>query len=562
MRSIQLTATAASCAVLASLAACTNEPTLSRAEQISQTVAALRVNDPTLRADWSEERGRVVLLGQLEQAGSGDASDVARRFLVARSIPRRSEGTDYALVVVSAEDDQSGWHHVTFNQTYRGVPVWGKEIVVHIDAGGVVTGVNGRYMPEATQLETRAGLDAADAVSLALASGGPGTARTPALAEPTLVVYEKDDVYRLAWMFTLPGTAADGGPAEWRFFVDAQTGQILDRSNRIRTVAAIGTGLDCDLVERPLNVFTENDVFLLDDVTRVSTGGSEIHTLVPGGEFSTDPDGSWLDTQLPVRDSQQAEATIHHWLGQSYDRLRALTGREGWDDAGLAIVAFAHFPDNNAFWSTDRQSVTFGASEGSTYRAFGCANDVIAHEFMHGVVAFTAALDDGLEADALNESFADIFAAMVDSGDWYMGEGVFQDGMHALRDLANPSAGEDPDHYDDITDEEHSASLITSHAFFLAGEGLRLTTPTGYDCDVSLGRTAAFQHFFHALDHFLTPGSDMHELADTVSFIAANNLAQGQPERADVFDEAFRRVGLSDGSRPLACAEPWILTAL
>ncbi|MCG8460687.1 MAG: M4 family metallopeptidase, partial [Holophagales bacterium] len=459
--------------------------------------------------------------------------------------------------------DRVGWKHVTFDQLYRGIPVWGKQLTVHIDSEGQIHSINGQYMPQSVRVGTETKIHAADAIAIAAGAGGPGSAGSSPYSDPEIVIYEKDGVYRTAWLFVLPGTDAAGGPAEWRFFVDAVTGQVLDRSNRVRTVRADGIGLDCDIESRPLNAFEENGTFQLRDVLRTDNGGSEIHTLVPGGGFSTDDDADWNQTEIPVRTSQQAEVNIHYWLGLSYDRLRTLTGREGWDDQGLRIAAAAHFPGlNNARWLPSRQALVFGESTGDTFRAFGCANDIIAHEFMHGVIEFTAKLDNGRDANAMNESFADMLGLVVDSEDWLMGEGSFQNGTSAHRNIADPPQLGDPKHYDDISGNAHDSSNITSHAFFLAAEGLRHTGNSGYTCDVSLGRDTTFQHFFYTLENFLTTSSDMPELAQAVSVTATSILASGRPERADVFDEAFRRVGLSPGGRQLACAEPWLWLGL
>jgi len=555
-------ATLFSLSVLTIVTACTNEQTPSIVGQDqAKILATLRQQDPALIVDWNQQQGRIILLGRLGSGASEDVASMAHSFLVENAIPRRIEGVDYKLLVSREQKDKNGWSHVSFDQSYRGIPVWGKQLIVHVDSQNVVAGVNGHYMPEEIDVDTRTALDGSEAIALALAASGPGDTRGPEFSKPQLVIYEKDGIYRMAWKFTLPGTSAAGGPAEWRFFVNAVTGQILDRFNRVRTIATEGTGLDCDLVGRQLNTFDADNLSRLQDTTR-NTAGSEIHTRVPGGDFSNDADGNWNETQFPVRNSQQPEVSIHYWLGQSYDRLKELTGREGWDNQGLRIKGIAHyFDENNAYWFPNELTVAFGGSEGSKYRAFSCANDIIAHEFMHGVIEFTAQLDNGRDANAMNESFADMFASMVDMDDWLLGEGASQSGKSAFRDIGDPTRLGHPDHYNDIPDAAHKASNITSHAFYLASEGLRHTSSTNYTCDVSLGRRVAFKHFYYVLDNFLSTSSDMPELANAVTFTAASILARGQSERADVFEEAFRRVGLSSGGKTLACVEPWVWMA-
>jgi hypothetical protein len=54
----------------------------------------------------------------------------------------------------------------------------------------------------------------------------------------------------------------------------------------------------------------------------------------------------------------------------------------------------------------------------------------------------------------------------------------------------------------------------------------------------------------------------MGELAEAVTFTAGTILPQGRGERADVFAESFRRVGLGSGGKDLACVEPWVWMSL
>lgn len=552
-----LTGTLAAFAIIAIAAGCA-APQAERAADGSRPPAleTLLRRDPDAQASWNTETGDIEIFGRL---GRLEAGTTARDFLVRLDVPRPVAGTDYDLVVDRERTDTAGWRHVTFRQEIDGLPVWGRRLTVHIDADGQVAAINGRYVPERVTVEPRVSVDAGDAVSAAAvdARRAPGTAEYPPLAEPELVVHEGGGVYRTAWTFVMKGTDADGGPAEWRYFVDALTGAVLERFNEVRTAAASGEGIDCDLATRPLNLFGQDDVFRMRDDTRSDRGGSEIHTRVGGGDFAEDDDGAWDETEFPVRDGDQAEVSIHYWLGEAYDRLFELTGREGWDDGGFRIEAFAHYPgENNAYWFPNDRRVAFGESQGSRFRAFGCANDVVAHEFMHGVVHYTAGFGNKRDANAMDESFADMLGVMVDRGDWFMGEGTFQ-GSGAHRDIANPGAAGHPDHYSDANGSAHDNSNITSHAFYLAAEGLRHTGDSGYRCDVSLGREVTFGHFYYALENFLQPDSTMPHLAIYVDYIAKTVLGVGREERADVFAEAFRRVGLGDAGRELACGQPW-----
>ena len=81
--------------------------------------------------------------------------------------------------------------------------------------------------------------------------------------------------------------------------------------------------------------------------------------------------------------------------------------------------------------------------------------DILTHEFTHAVIGDTSQLVYVSQSGALNESYADIMAAIADqereealgkATDWLVGEGK-TDGTGAIRDLSDPpSLGGQPDH--------------------------------------------------------------------------------------------------------------------
>ena len=61
---------------------------------------------------------------------------------------------------------------------------------------------------------------------------------------------------------------------------------------------------------------------------------------------------------------------------------------------------------------------------GRSFAPLAGALDVAAHEMTPGVIEKTVRLEYLFQSGALNESLADVFAAMVDSDDWLIGEDV------------------------------------------------------------------------------------------------------------------------------------------
>lgn len=79
-------------------------------------------------------------------------------------------------------------------------------------------------------------------------------------------------------------------------------------------------------------------------------------------------------------------------------------------------------------------------------------DDIVAHEFTHGVTKYESALAYSGESGAINESFSDIWGELVDltygsdspSDDWLIGEGS---SIGVIRDMDEPHTYGDPEIY-------------------------------------------------------------------------------------------------------------------
>src|SRR4029450_7490918 len=101
--------------------------------------------------------------------------------------------------------------------------------------------------------------------------------------------------------------------------------------------------------------------------------------------------------------------------------------------------------------------------------------DIYAHEFTHGVTEHTCDLVYEFQPGALNESYSDVFACMVD-GNWTIGEGR---ASGASRGLAGPTLFGQPERMstflsttiDDDQGGVHTNSGIPNKAAFLISQG-------------------------------------------------------------------------------------------
>lgn len=165
--------------------------------------------------------------------------------------------------------------HVLYQQYHAGKPISGAWIRVDIDKDGRVFNILSDLIPEAAMARTRlaearrAGVTRrrqlsegeADARAVEAAEAGPGDAVKVLLKE--LVYYPRDGVPILTWKVIVkrtPGSESRTAsrPAEWKMYIDAETGEIIEKQNLLRFVNGKGRVFD------PNPVVTLNDTSLSD----------------------------------------------------------------------------------------------------------------------------------------------------------------------------------------------------------------------------------------------------------------------------------------------------------
>lgn len=271
------------------------------------------------------------------------------------------------------EVDEVGQVHLTYRQKFHGVPVFSGILKFHIASGNSPSTANGSFRAIPGEFDVLPGLTAAQAVVVA---SDLAAMENPVVYRAELVVVDPGwygdapTGPRLAYHIELDGDAPDSAAA---FFIDAKNGDVLDRWSLV-----------CGAIDREIY-----DAF----------GGTDL----PG----------WL-----VR-AEGSEATgigeydrLYDYIGDAYDFFSLGFGRDSYDDQGSTVIASAFYDAlqcpgiPNAAWNFLRRSMYF--CEGTT------VDDVIAHEFTHGVTQTTANLIYQNQPGQLNESFSDIFGELID----------------------------------------------------------------------------------------------------------------------------------------------------
>jgi hypothetical protein len=161
---------------------------------------------------------------------------MAREFLRATAGDLRLSAGDSDLELRAVRAGL-GTRHVRFRQTYRGLPVFGADVVVGVDeVRGLVTAVASEYEPGLTLGSITPRYTPASAARMALALLAPSDA--PAYGPLVeLGVHSREGIHRLAYRVAVVLADPRG---DWELFVDAESGEVLAARDRMCYVHGSG----------------------------------------------------------------------------------------------------------------------------------------------------------------------------------------------------------------------------------------------------------------------------------------------------------------------------------
>jgi bacillolysin len=420
----------------------------------------------------------------------------------------RVRGTERNLTTASgaSEDAGAGLPNaiVRFDQVRDGVQVLGGELVVQLTEDGEVLSAAGEVLPSSSGVRTNATVSVAQARSVASRWLARELGRKVAAVSTTsegLGIYDAglmddpqtDDAgTRLVWRIDarVPATATQ--QADRRLMiVDARGGQVLT------TIGRVYHALDrrvCDNQNRSGRSWTCE------------------------GPFARVEGQAWTG----VGDVDAA----YRIMGVVYDYFKSRFGRDGIDGKGSRMKATVRYcpsygcPWRNAEWRWGPQQATFG-------RGWAKADDIVAHEFTHGVLDAEAPLFYHYQSGAINESYADVFGELIDLSyaggkddrwsRWKIGEDT---PIGYFRDMKNPTSKGHPDRvrsprwhtapsdYGGV----HRNNGVGNKAAYLVASGGRFG---GYKIK-GIGRDKTARVWYQALTTRLTSAANYVDLADAL----------------------------------------------
>jgi Zn-dependent metalloprotease len=470
---------------------------------------------------------------------------------------------------LSVKKDDLGFTHFRMRQYMGDVPVYGGEIILHAKED-VFDFLNGKYyVLDDTELITIPTINVMDAENKMRDDLGDfvdfddhlGIFENVRRVQSELVVFlDSDGNPRLCHHFT----AFPNMIERWEYFVDAHNseivekflnvcklhnhelkpyqedhGELLEHSTKNTHISypeaiemvndgpATANGTDLLGVSRSLNTYRLSNTFYMLDGSRdiFNANQSQLPDNPVGAIFTLDAFNTAPQNENFTYDhirsnnntwNTPAGVSAHYNGGAAYEYFRNVHNRASINGSGGTIFSLVNVADedgsglDNAFWNG---IAIFYGNGNFAFRPLARALDVAGHEMTHGVVQETAGLEYRNESGALNESFADVFGAMIERQNWQIGEQValpsaFPSG--ALRDMSNPHNGAafgnfgqgwQPRHYNERyvgTDNNggvHRNSGIVNHAYYLFA-----TNP-------NVGLDRAERVYYRALSQYLTKSS-------------------------------------------------------
>ncbi len=447
-------------------------------------------------------------------AAEATPEQAARQFLASygQLFGLRDPAEELAVMRERAADQ--GRSFVRFQQTHRGIPVLGGELIVQMDEAKNVISANGEVLPDLElNVVPTVGAEAARQRALALVAKSYGL-RVDELTttEPELWIYNPvllggpgPRLNTLVWRMDVE--AVELLPIRELVLVDAHRGIVALHFNQI------------DTAKNRIIYDHNNTVLPLPGITPVCTEGS-----CPG--------------------SGNDYNYAYDYAGDTYDFYNTYHSRDSIDNAGMTLISTvrycpdsSHCPYANAFWNSSQMVYGDG---------YASADDVVGHEMTHGVTEHESHLFYYMQSGAINEAFSDIWGEFIDqtngagndsvSVKWLMGEDL---SGGASRNMKNPPAFSDPDkmssayYYCGESDSGgvHTNSGVANKVAYLMvdGDTFNGKTVTG------LGITKVAKIFYEVQTNLFTSASDYNDLYDGL-IQACVNLGYSSSDCQEVKD--------------------------
>jgi vibriolysin len=447
------------------------------------------------------------------------------------------------LFLLDRKTDRGVRNH-RYQQTFRGLPIFGEHVVVNEDGNGNISTLFGQKVTGLAS-EIPAGkprLNSRSALAIAKSAGlgnRLGFMRTAAEKSELMIHIDDDGNARKAYVVSYFADTRNGGaPTRPTVILDANTGRVLKQWDNLQH-ALIGTGPGGNTKTGQYEYGT-NFGYL--DVTQSGTtctmNNANVKTVNLNGGTSGTTAFSYTCPRNTVKTINGAFSPLndaHFFGGVIYNMYNAYIGKP---PLTFQLTMRVHYSTNyqNAFW--DGSAMTFGDG-GTTFYPL-VSLDVASHEVSHGFTSQNSNLTYSGQSGGINEAYSDIAGEAAEyfmrgTNDFLVGADIFK-ATGALRYMANPPQdGSSIGNAANFTTgmDVHYSSGVYNKAFYT------LATTAGWNTQ------KAFQVFARANDLYWTASTNFNQgacgvetAATDLGFVKANVTA------------AFTAVGVSCATTP------------
>ncbi|ATE74642.1 peptidase M4 family protein [Lysobacter capsici] len=470
-------------------------------------------------------------------------SAVAKSGVAAKANVRHAElislDAESGLSQIKSSQDANGTRNYRYQQTFRGVPVFGEHVVVSEDAKGNVKTLFGRSVAglaaelpaTAPKLSSAQALDVAKGAALGKRAGALQVRNE---SSKQMIYIDDNGRAHMAYVVNYFADAAKGGePTRPFVIVDANSGKVLKQWEGLAH-ALIGTGPGGNAKTGQYEYGTN---FGFNDVTQSGStctmNNANVKTVNLNHGTSGTTAFSYTCPRNTVKTINGAYSPLNdaHYFGKVvFDMYNSYVGTP---PLTFQLSMRVHYSNSyeNAFW--DGSAMTFGDGATTFYPLVSL--DVSAHEVSHGFTEQQSGLVYSGQSGGINEAYSDIAGEaaeyyMNNTNDFLVGAQIFK-GSGALRYMANPPQdGRSIGHASNYTSgmDVHYSSGVYNKAFYT------LAKTAGWDT------VKAFKVFAKANKDYWTPSTDFNNGACGVE-TAATDLGF---VKADV-TAAFAVVGVT-----------------
>ncbi len=454
---------------------------------------------------------------------------------------------DSRLFLLDRKTDLGVRNH-RYQQTFRGLPIFGEHVVVNEDESGNISTLFGRKVDGlAREIPTgkpRLSSNSALAIGKAAGLGNRlGFMRTSAETSDLMIHIDDNGVARKAYVVSYFADTRNGGaPMRPTVIVDANTGRVLQKFENLQH-ALVGTGPGGNAKTGQYEYGTNYGKM---DVTQSGTTCTMNNTNVKTVNLNHGTSGTTAfsytcprNTVKVINGAYSPLNDAHYFGSVIYNMYNAYIGKP---PLTFQLTMRVHYSNSyqNAFW--DGSSMTFGDG-GTTFYPL-VSLDVASHEVSHGFTSQNSNLTYSGQSGGINEAYSDIAGEaaeyyMKGTNDFLVGAQIYK-ATGALRYMANPpqdgvSIAHTSNYYAGL--DVHYSSGIYNKAFYT------LATKPGWNTQ------KAFQVFARANDLYWTASTDFNQGVCGVQ-TAASNLGYTVADVTAAFSVVGATCGGGGGGTP------------